>query len=231
MAGFTEPFPVRVKNEFRKIKELKGIKKKIEYIWEYYKIYFIVIIAVTLATISIVKSIQANRYNMALHLMYINCSTADYNEGLGILEGLGNEWLGIDGKDNRFIIEGSCYIDPNVYSEDTYSSQYRLMGQVDAQMNDCFISNEIFMNAYNTAEFFMDLESLLPAELLEKASDRLLYYEDVDGVKRAFGIDLSGLPIMDTLLFSIEKPIFSVVANSPNTENVVIFLENLLEYK
>ncbi len=231
MAGFTEPFSVRVKNEFKKIKELKGFKKKIEYIWEYYKIYFIVIVAVTLMTISLVKSIQANQYETALHMTYINCSTADYNEGLGILEGLGNELFGIDGKATRFIIEGSCYIDPNVYSEDTYSSQYRLMSSVAGQINDCFISNELFMTAYGTNEFFMDMELFLPADLLEKVSDRLLYYVDVDGVERAFGVDLTGLPIVDTLMFSIKQPIFSVVANAPHAENAILFLEKLLEYK
>ena len=83
------------------------------------------------------------------------------------------------------------------------------------------------------SEYLRDLSVFLPAELLNKVSDRLVYYTDTEsGIKRVVGIDLAGLPFMtDVLRIGIEHPIFSVVVNAPNPDNCITFLEHILDYK
>lgn len=231
MAGFTDKFSVRVKKERKKIKELKGFRKKAEYIWGYYKVPIVGVILFIAAAISIVLSIRSNNYETALNISYINCVSVDLRDDTHKLEELVEEWLGIDGVNTRVSIDGYYEIDPDNYSSDGYASYYRLMGLVTAKDSDCYISDSVFMNALAATDFFYDLEDLLPPELLEKASDRLLYYEDYEGNKQLFGIDLAGLPIItDVLVVGTQETIFSVVGNAPHTDAVITFLEHLLSY-
>ena len=230
MAGFTDKFSVRVKKEIEKIKNLKGFKNKCSYIWEYYKLYFLGIALAIFCVVSISSQIKANNYNTALCVSFINCTTVDLRDNKKILEDLTTQWLELDGVDNRVSIDGYYSINPNEYNEMTYTSQYKLMAQVAAVSHDCYLSDELFITAYSEAEFFYDLEDLLPAKLLNEVSDRLLYYKDVNGDMQAYAIDLTGYPIIDTLIFSIEKPVFSVVANAPHTDAIITFLTEFINY-
>ena len=72
-SGFTDKFSVRVKKEREKIKNQKGFKAKASYIWDYYKVPIISIIAIVAAVISITRSMLANNYNTSLYVTYVNC--------------------------------------------------------------------------------------------------------------------------------------------------------------
>ena len=43
-SGFTDKFSVRVKKEREKIKNQKGLKGKLSYIWDYYKVPILAIV-------------------------------------------------------------------------------------------------------------------------------------------------------------------------------------------
>ena len=232
-SGFTDKFSVRVKKEIEKIKNQKGLKGKLSYIWDYYKVKILAIVIGIIAIVSIVRAIISNNYNTSLYVSYVNCISVDLRDDTRILDNSLTEWLGIDGKKNRVRVDGYYTINPDSFTEETYTSSEKLNIMVVTQTSDCYIGDDVFTNLWAKSEYLRDLSVFLPAELLDKVSDRLVYYTDTEsGFKRVVGIDLAGLPFMtDVLGIGIEHPIFSVVVNAPNPDNCITFLEHILDYK
>ncbi len=232
-SGFTDKFSVRVKKEREKIKNQKGLKGKLSYIWDYYKIPILAIVIGIAAIVSIVRAIISNNYNTSLYVSYVNCISVDLRDDTRILNNSLTEWLGIDGRKNRVRVDGYYTINPDSFTEETYTSSEKLNIMVVTQTSDCYIGDDVFTNLWAKSEYLRDLSVFLPAELLDKVSDRLVYYTDTEsGFKRVVGIDLAGLPFMtDVLGIGIEHPIFSVVVNAPNPDNCITFLEHILDYK
>lgn len=232
-SGFTDKFSVRVKKEIEKIKNQKGIKGKAAYIWDYYKVPIIAVILSIIAVVSIVRAIISNNYNTSLYVTYVNCISVDLRDDTKILDNTLTDWLGIDGKQNRVKVDGYYNIDPDRLTEEIYASSEKLNIMVVTQSSDCYIGDDVFTNSWAKSEYLRDLSVFLPEELLNKVSDRLVYYTDTEsGMKHAVGIDLAGLPfIEDVIGVGIEHPIFSVVVNAPNPENCITFLEHIIDYE
>lgn len=232
-SGFTDKFSVRVKKEIEKIKNQKGIKGKVSYIWDYYKVPIIAVILSIIAVVSIVRAIISNNYNTSLYVTYVNCISVDLRDDTKILDNTLTDWLGIDGKQNRVKVDGYYNIDPDRLTEEIYASSEKLNIMVVTQSSDCYIGDDVFTNSWAKSEYLRDLSVFLPEELLNKVSDRLVYYTDTESdMKRAVGIDLAGLPfIEDVIGVGIEHPIFSVVVNAPNPDNCITFLEHIIDYE
>ena len=233
MAGFTDKFSIRVKKEFKKINEMKGIKAKADYIWDYYKVPILGTIIGVIAIISLVRSIQANNYNTSLYVSYVNCVSMDLRDDTKILDNTLTTWLGIDGVDNRVSVDGYYQIDPNTYTEETYTSVQKLNVLMAAKSSDCYFGDELFTRTWANSGCLLHLEEALPQELLNKVKDRLVYYPDGEtGEEHAVGVDLNGLPLVtDLLVFGNEHPIFSIVVNAPHLDNCITVLEHILDYK
>ena len=125
-SGFTDKFSVRVKKEREKIKNQKGFKAKASYIWDYYKVPIISIIAIVAAVISITRSMLANNYNTSLYVTYVNCVSIDLRDGTKILDHNLTQWLGIDGEENRVSVDGYYQINPDLVTEESYASMQKL---------------------------------------------------------------------------------------------------------
>lgn len=233
MAGFTDKFSVRVKKERTKIKEMKGIKAKASYIWDYYKIPIIGTIIGIIAVVSLVRSIQANNYNTSLYVSYVNCISMDLRDDTKILDNTLTTWLGIDGVDNRVSVDGYYQIDPDAYTEETYTSSQKLNVLIVAKSSDCYFGDDLFTKTWANAGYLLNLEEVLPEELLNKVKERLVYYPDGEtGEEHAVGVDLAGLPfVTDLLVFGNEHPIFSIVTNAPHLDNCITVLEHIMDYK
>lgn len=232
MAGFTDKFSVRVKKEIKKIKELPTFSKKMEYLWGYYKVPFLLTIFFIGCIISIVYEIRSNNYDRVLNITMVNLTTDDFTHDTGIMEGLANEWLGIDGKDQRVSVAGYLEVDLEYVTEEVYASQMKLAASIAASQEDLFFGDEKFMDAYRQGGIFKHLDEFLPQELYDEllSQGRILFYENDEGVSCACGIDMSGLNFTDTLIFSTPKPILSVVTNAKNPENCLTFIEKMLAY-
>ena len=170
-SGFTDKFSVRVKKEREKIKNQKGLKGKLSYIWDYYKVPILAIVIGIAAIIS-------NNYNTSLYVSYVNCISVDLRDDTKILDNSLTEWLGIDGRKNRVRVDGYYTINPDSFTEETYTSSEKLNIMVVTQTSDCYIGDDVFTNLWAKSEYLKDLSVFLPAELLDKVSDRLVYYTD-----------------------------------------------------
>ncbi len=232
-SGFTDKFSVRVKKEIEKIKNEKGIKAKASYIWDYYKIPIISIIVIVAVVISVTRSMLANNYNTSLYVSYVNCVSIDLRDGTKILDRNLTDWLGIDGDENRVSVDGYYQINPDLVTEEAYASIQKLSVMIVARNSDCYFGDDIFTKTWANSGYLVDFTEFLPDELLSKVSDRLVYFVDGETEEeKAVGIDLGGLPyITDVLVFGNEHPIFSVAANAPNPENVITFLEHIIDYE
>lgn len=233
MAGFTDKFSVRVKKEIAKIKAMPTWKLRLEHIWGYYKIHILMTIFVIVCTISIIRSINSNNFDHALNFAIVNTTTMDMANSTHILEARSNEWLGLDGVNAKTTFEGYLVVDPDKYSEELYASQMKIGAAVAAAQYDMFIADDVFMNAYRSAGFCRDLSVFLPEDLYNEllSEGRIIIYESEEFGPVPSGIDMSGLGLTDELVFTIEKPILSVVTNAPNPENCIEFIRHLLSYE
>ena len=136
-SGFTDKFSVRVKKEREKIKNQKGLKGKLSYIWDYYKVPILAIVIGIAAIVSIVRAIISNNYNTSLYVSYVNCISVDLRDDTKILNNSLTEWLGIDGRKNRVRVDGYYTINPDSFTEETYTSSEKLNIMVDFH---CFSS-------------------------------------------------------------------------------------------
>ena len=232
-SGFTDKFSVRVKKEREKIKNQKGFKGKASYIWDYYKIPILAVIIGTVAVISLVRSIKSNNYNTSLYVTYVNCISLDLRDDTGILENRLTNWLGIDGDRDRVSVDGYYTIDPDQFTEETYTSSQKLNILIAAKSSDCYIGDELFTKTWAESGYLLDLTEVIPEELLSKVSDRLVYFTDGEsGEEKAVAIDLADLPfITNALVLSNEHPLFSIVVNAPHVDNCITFLQNMIDYQ
>lgn len=228
--GFKEPLNVRIKNEIEKIKSFPTFKEKTAYIWDYYKLPILVTIFVAACLISIISGIRKNNYNTALNISYINCTTLDNHNETNVLKTLATKWLEVDGVSDRIVVDAGYVIDPNVYSEETYASSLKIAASITAQQMDIFICDELMLDTYYETGYYVDLSAVISEELINSLGDRVIYRTTEDGMVHPYAISIAGLPIYDKLIFSIDKPLITIVSNAPNLDNCAKFIENIITY-
>ncbi len=180
-------------------KDIKGFRKKIQYIWEYYHILFFTVIICAALIGGVAVSVYNNiKYETIFYCTIVNnrltdethqALTKDFSDYIQLNEE--NQILTID---NSLVID---YAENSPQQENTYYSIEKLTALFASRTVDCFISDSTVTEAYATTAGFHDLNQLLPQDLLDALSDRLVTFvahenEDAPGVKGAYAIDITG---------------------------------------
>ena len=94
-------------------------------------------------------------------------------------------------------------------------------------MLDTLITEEYFINHFCAQDILIDLEQVLPSDLLDKVKENLVYKAGIDGIERAYAIDVSNAPIIKESVY-VEGPVyFSILSNSENIDTSILFLKYL----
>lgn len=212
--------------------KLKGMpfKKKVEYIWEYYKLWIIGTICLVAAITSFVTTLVNNPDHIVLNAVFINASILDPDETTIAADFLKDS--GIEAEENQVFLDTSMQI--NREAEDYMSSTFnqKLMAYIAAETIDAILEDELNFQYYAKNGMFTDLKELLPESLflsLEE-SGRLCYASTEDDQEpKAYGIRINDSTVLEENNAFTEAPVFSVPANAPEPENAVKFLEYLLK--
>jgi len=232
------PFSVKVRLEIAKLRTMK-FREKMEYLWEYYKLFFIVI-ALTLFFIgSIINTVFINP--PARTALLIEWS-ADFviHEQLDELADVLTEHL-VDESVNEVVL-ASLFFEAAEDPQMQMAMVSRRMALIAAGELDVFIQSEAQLEETAMMGVVMPLDTILSIiearypSVFGTIGENLVYAQhDVNesdgsgGQERVVGIDIGGSPLLRELGFHERELIFSVVANSNRLGNALSTLVLLFE--
>lgn len=193
--------------EIQKIKSLKG-KKKIEYLWTYYRSLLLVLLLIVAVIGTIVTAIQNKQRNPVLSLAVVD---ANYEADTAPLEEDLLKYLKASGKHDEVVINTTATSSGN-------NVKLAILLSVESNM-DAVVCNPDVYNSYQQEGYFFDWKELL--------GDDYGNYEKymTNGV-----IDLSKVPAWKNAEYTLYEPAYlAVLQNSKHTDAVLQFLKYFVE--
>lgn len=212
-------------------KDIKGIRKKAQYIWEYYHILFFTILICAALIGGVAVSIYQNiKYETIFYCAIVNNNlteethhalTQDFSNYINL-----NEESQILTIDNSLVID---YAENSPQQENTYYSVEKLTALFASRTVDCFISDGVVTEAYATTAGFHDLNQILPQDMRDALSDRFVTFvahenEDAPGVEGAYSIDITGTEFAKQYGIYLDHAYVSIIVNSEHVDSAIAFI-------
>jgi hypothetical protein len=165
-----------------------SLKKRIEYIWDYYKLHIIGGVFCIYLAVSLLSGIYKNS-QIQLNVLMINTfSYLDYNADPF------KEFLSSTGHkvtENSVVFEDLLFTGDESYDYQTSQKFMVLLASGGSEI--IFGNGELFDSCVEQGAF-MDLRDILSNELLERYSEDLLYCETEDGTRYPCAVSLTNSP-------------------------------------
>lgn len=229
-----EQQPAFQKEKAKTFKEL-DFKGKLNYIWDYYKWYFVFgFVIILIASVSI-PSIIENRKEPVLYAVFINTQILDQESTTLMDDFVKDKKIDMDGK--RIVLDTSLIINRDKADQLSMQSNQKLLALFSAKTPDVLVSDNENFQFYAQQGAFKSLEEVLPADVFEKYKPYMLTCNSKDADQTIYyGINIrtskrlydEGAYNNATGKFLVE-PIFSICINAKEPENAVKFLEFLME--
>ncbi len=214
--------------QFRKdretIRSLHG-KKKLQFIWDYYKIPIIVLgFAAVIAVLAVL--VRSPKKDTAVYIVWVNAVSQDENTYFDEL--LHEADPAFSEKFTDLNTGYSLGIEGNEASDaQTLQVLAALFGVGDL---DIYIADETYFDRYERKDAFTDLSELIPEELLTEAGERIRYHVTEKGMRipDAYVItDGSGAGKAGYLRPG-EKAYLGILDNAQNKENAAKLLQEMI---
>lgn len=182
------------------------MKKKLQYIWDYYKWYFIIPIIVLFFAFSIISSFIENNKPKDISVAFVNA-----NENL--IEQVENIF---DGKDiviyKDFFQSENQSLDTDSVANIQKFSAFLTNGGFDVAF-----SPDYSVETFSKSDAYVNLAEFLPDELYKAVSNDLFFCENSQGENIPVGIVIE------------QNQILTVSNYAKNTEYIIYLIENLKE--
>lgn len=217
------------RQERAKLKEM-SFQDKLWYIWEYYKIHMLIggillFFLYVLGTIFYQKSFTTQLFYVVMNDPY--ASFSDYE---GMSDGF-KARMGY-GKKDRVDMDTSLHISfdsSNANTELDYASLAKITAIVASQDLDLMITNADAIDHYAENDGLLDLEAVLPADLLELVKDDIYKAPDSSGAAFSAAINLENSHFHEKAGTEMEEAYFCLISNSRRIDTAIEFLRYLYE--
>lgn len=201
------------------MKERRGIQKKAEYLWTYYKFQALLLTLVILGVFYFAHAAVAERE--PAFTAYLFDAYGDINQE--IVETKFAESAGINTKESAVTIDASYLIADSSVGNYAMTSLAKFYTQIGTKELDvCLMTADNFLT-YAKSGTFLNLQECLSEELLIRYEEKFVY-ENGEPV----GIRGDGLKwIEQTRSYPDTECIFGIVYNSEKVDNAVKFLKFL----
>lgn len=162
-----------IREQHQKMKDM-STKGKLEYFWYYYKIHTFVVIAVIALVGMFIYQFVTNK-EAAFYAVLISSDTSVTDQQEWDTEFA--EYAGIDTEEYSVVFDTSFIFTSNNFTDYTMSSMEKLVAMTSAGMIDVVVADTATFEKLARSEFYTDLTTVLPPEMLEKFKD-CLYYTD-----------------------------------------------------
>ena len=216
-------------NEKTAFKEL-SFKKKLEYIWDYYKIMIITICGVILLAIVVVPQIIENMKPTKLYVTMINTEWTD-DDMEPLFEEFSNEY-DIDREEYKLVSDTSTIINHNKPDQNSVDSAQKIAALIGNKTMDVFVSDLVTHDTYSDKGSFYDLRKILDEEFIEQYKD-ILYYTEIeneDGTKESipYGIYINSLETFSDA-YTVDA-VAGIILNTENLESAKNFIYMVFDY-
>ena len=218
-----------VTREKKKIREIPGVKDKFLYIWDYYKLWIIGILAVIVVAFYLLTQLNSTRAQYWYYLIIAN-TMEDVGTGSRLWRDY-EEYAGYDLNEKNMVFNNQIYFDFTLNTTgNTYFETFIVYAE--AGVLDAITMESASLTALGQTGRLMDLNCEEAAGLKEKYGDRFLYYEgtDDDGnpVSYPVGIDITDSILMTDYHLYGKTCALGVGYKSSRISEVEKFLEFIL---
>ncbi len=232
-----------IKRENIKIKDM-SFKKKIEYIWEYYKVHIISITAAIIFICVFVQEYKENKRPLYLDVILINSDIA--YEDTNYIKDDFIKYSDIDIETYNLTIDPTPVISETQNDQMTIANIQKVMAMYAAGDLDVVIGPDSIINGYGAVGAHMDLTSVLDNDLKKTLTDKgyeiyytTVYEEDENGNQQAIetypaGVyldnseylnNLSTIGAYKTQKDAGKRPVFTITSGSSRTEHALELLK------
>lgn len=229
MGALKKSFAEYIAAEKRKMEHM-DLQKKLEYIWQYYKLWII----------GFVCGIWFLIY-MVVHLLFTPRENWFYGVFANTYENVGEGselWDGfvayadLDVKEKNVVFNPNCYFDPAKPGNNQYYNAF--VAYVDSGTMDIITMRTEDLKALGAKGRLMDLSNAeIAGSLAEKYADRLVYAvpdnEEYSKEPIPIGIDLSDTCLVTEYRLYEDSCALGVSSLAPHIDKVEQFLEYILE--
>ena len=236
----------KIRQEQTPLRDLHGAKK-IQYIWDYYKL-LLVILGIFLYVIIYILYRHLTYKDTILYTALVNVYTSET-----LTEQLETSFLevsDIDTSKNKLHIYSGLYLtddENNAYHEYTYASRMKILASIDGELLDVVLMNKEAFDAFSQNGYLCDIDELISEEnadfydIIKPFIVNNIYIEEDNSFELIFDSSIQysavteeypmGLDMSQALLFKqagFEEPVyFGVIANSPRKDTAVAYLQYL----
>ena len=218
----------RLKGEREKIKGISGTGKKIEYIWDYYKLWIIGIIFLIWFVTFAIRQYTTNLRDYRCFMIFAN-TYADAGDHSKLWEDY-IEYAGIDLREEAVRFDASSYFD---YLKGVTGNSYfeAFVAFADSGTLDAIVMGRDSLTALGRTGRLLDLNSEACASIRAKYGDRFLYAVPIDTEYSTeevpVCIDISDSRLVSEYGIYSEPCAIGIGALSKNVEAVEQFLDFL----
>ena len=217
--------PRKMQTEKEKLKDMP-LRKKFSYLWEYYKLPGVVILAaISLTAYIIYLIITPNVYTK------FNATILDSTVNIDAVAKYGqdfSEYLKLDPKTEIVVLNDA--LNSSFGLDYASNIQQTVSTYIAAQEIDVIIAPVTEFEGYAYSEYFAKLSDELPTDVYSELTD-YFYITNVEGDpdKNAYGIYLTDSDLFKNATYEDEPYVLGIVANYQNKENTIEFIKYLFK--
>lgn len=221
-----------LKQEYRKAKKevsrLEGAAK-LQYVWDYYKLWIIGVVCTLLFIIYFVTARIMTPNDNWFYITIAN-TQADAGNGSQLWKDF-VEYGGFDTKQKNVYFNTNCFFDP--FSEKPNDYYTYFVAYVDAGTLDLITMEKDDLQKLGERGRLLDLSLPEAAKIMEKYSDRLIYAVPLDTEYSTepvpIGIDLSDTVLVSKYHVYADSCAVGLSAHCPHMDAILTFLSFVLE--
>lgn len=216
----------REKTELQKLKEMSW-KKKIGYVWDYYKMPIAAVVVVLIVIATGVSQYKSSKVDTVLYTAMIN-TQGDVSEDSDFYQQV-KQVLQVEDGTEEIVFDNSFFFDLDYQSQMTMATITKILAMVSSQDIDIMIAPKEVYDYYLKQEFFADLEEILPEELQEE--ERFLMGKgENDTEEHAYAMSLEGNQVLEEAGITGDGEVLYLMipVNTGHTEETEAFVRFLL---
>ena len=181
--------PIITEEEKQKIKEMDSTRKKIGYIWDYYKLWIIGAVVLVGLVVYFTVVFATREDKPILDVVLVNNSD-DVSEDCRLTQGFVS-YVGEENLPGRVTFDNNAFF--NLANNSDYKNSYymKVLAYLEADTAQAVLCQYDNLIGLAKSGRLADLSDEKVGDIYDKYKDRIIYYEDEEGKKIPVGIDVS----------------------------------------
>ena len=207
------------KNEWQKEKQKLSemtFRKKISYLFEYYRSFVFLFIVAFLLIFYIGDAIHQSSREIILQGFFTN---DDWN--LFDTDEITNDLSNILSPNNkqRIVLDDSLYIELDSSSDYVVASQGKIAAYIATKELDFIVTTESLAKHYTSTIPFMDFEDYLPEDIKDKLKDCFISLDGPENESKAYALDMAKSRFIKGTAYDGMEPYYLIVPSSANSKD------------